>query len=74
MIRVMNVITTVTRTVVARIQATFTRESGASMVEYALLISMIALVAFIAVAAFGDALGTKNTGIAGSINGAIENR
>jgi Flp pilus assembly pilin Flp len=70
----MNLTTTISRSVVARIQATLARERGASMVEYALLISMIALVAFIAVAAFGDALGTKNTGIAGSINGAIDNR
>lgn len=74
MIRGMKLTTTLSRTVVARWQAMLARERGASMVEYAMLISMIALVAFIAVAAFGDALGTKNTGIAGSINNAIDTR
>jgi Flp pilus assembly pilin Flp len=64
-------LTTISRTVVARVQAAVAREHGASMVEYALLISMIALVAFIAVAAFGDALGDKNSGIAGSIQDAV---
>jgi Flp pilus assembly pilin Flp len=59
------------RFVVARVQTALAREDGASMVEYALLISMIALVAFIAVAAFGNALGDKNQGIAGSIQDAV---
>jgi Flp pilus assembly pilin Flp len=39
-------------------------DEGASIVEYALLISLIALVAFIAVATFGGALSTKYSDIA----------
>jgi len=35
-----------------------------------MLVSLLALVAFIAVATFGDALGNKNQGIAGSIQDA----
>jgi Flp pilus assembly pilin Flp len=42
-------------------------ERGASLVEYALLVSLIALVAFIAVAAFGGALSTEYSDIAGSM-------
>lgn len=42
-------------------------EDGASLVEYALLISLIALVAFIAVAAFGGALSSEYSEIADSI-------
>ena len=37
---------------------------GASLVEYALLITMIAAVAFIAVAAFGGALSSEYSSIA----------
>ena len=40
---------------------------GASLVEYALLISLIALVAFAAVAAFGGALATEYSGIADTL-------
>ena len=43
------------------------RDNGAAMVEYALLIGLIAVVAIVAVTSFGDALGDKNHGIAGSI-------
>jgi pilus assembly protein Flp/PilA len=42
-------------------------ERGASLVEYALLISLIALVAFIAVETFGTTLSEEYSGIAGSI-------
>ena len=37
------------------------------MVEYAMLIGLIAMVAVVAVTTFGDALADKNTGIANSI-------
>jgi Flp pilus assembly pilin Flp len=39
-------------------------QDGASLVEYALLITMIAAVAFIAVAAFGGALSSEYSSIA----------
>ena len=42
-------------------------QTGASLVEYALLVSLIALVAFAAVAAFGGALSTEYSGIADSM-------
>lgn len=42
-------------------------EDGASIVEYALLVSLIAVVALIAVTAFGGALSTKYSDIADSI-------
>ena len=42
-------------------------ESGASLVEYALLISMIALVALVAVATFGGTLSTEYSEIAASM-------
>lgn len=42
-------------------------ERGASLVEYALLISLIAAVAFIAVAAFGGALSGEYSDIADSM-------
>lgn len=42
-------------------------QTGASLVEYALLVSLIALVAFAAVAAFGGALSTEYSGIADSL-------
>ncbi|MCB1246988.1 MAG: Flp family type IVb pilin [Acidimicrobiia bacterium] len=74
----MNYLATPARMLVSRIQTAVTpatdRETGASMVEYALLIGLIAIVAVLAVTAFGDALGDKNTGIAGSIDDAIANR
>jgi Flp pilus assembly pilin Flp len=43
------------------------------MVEYALLVGLIAVVAVVAVTQFGDALGDKNQGIAGSIASATGN-
>ena len=42
-------------------------ESGASIVEYALLISMIALVALVAVATFGGALSSEYSEIAATM-------
>ena len=43
------------------------REWGASMVEYALLISLIALIAFAAVELMGENLSTSYDGIADSV-------
>lgn len=51
----------------SRVQSLTPDEKGAAMVEYALLVGLIAVVAIIAVTSFGDALGDKNHGIAGSI-------
>lgn len=59
------------RLATVHVQALVARERGASMVEYAILISMIALVALIAVATFGNALGDKYEGIADSIQDAV---
>lgn len=47
----------------------FSREDGASMVEYALLIALIAVVAVAAVALFGSALSDEFDQIASSIPG-----
>lgn len=58
----------------SRFQTLTSGEKGAAMVEYALLIGLIAVVAVIAVTSFGQALGDKNTGIAGSIQDATNNR
>ncbi|KAA3640779.1 MAG: Flp family type IVb pilin [Armatimonadetes bacterium] len=63
----MNSVTQIPRLLVARCQLFLAGERGASMVEYALLIGLIAMVALISVTLFGDALGDKNSGIAGSI-------
>ncbi|MCZ7532867.1 MAG: Flp family type IVb pilin [Acidimicrobiia bacterium] len=58
------------RLLVARFKAYFAGERGASLVEYALLVGLIAMVAIIAVTYFGGALGDKNSGIAASIQSA----
>lgn len=42
-------------------------QTGASLVEYALLVSLIAIVAVAAVAAFGGALATEYSGIADTL-------
>ena len=42
-------------------------DAGASLVEYALLISLIAAVAFVAVATFGGALSSEYSDIADSL-------
>jgi Flp pilus assembly pilin Flp len=43
------------------------REDGATLVEYALLITLIAMVAYIAVMTFGSVLSTKYSDIADSM-------
>ncbi len=68
--RTMNLIATSARKIVTRFQTFTYRENGAAMVEYALLIGLIAVVAVVAVTQFGVALGDKNQGIAGSISDA----
>ncbi len=65
---------TLSTAIVARFQSVMTTERGAGMVEYALLIGLIALVAIVSVTAFGGSLGSKNEGISGSIQDAIANR
>ncbi len=55
------------RSLVAYAQSRLHPEGGAAMIEYALLLGLIAFVAIIAVTAFGDALRDKNASIAGSI-------
>jgi pilus assembly protein Flp/PilA len=49
------------------IRGVFEREEGASMVEYALLIALIAMVAFAAVALVGQALDNRYDSIASSV-------
>jgi Flp pilus assembly pilin Flp len=51
----------------ARITTQFNDEQGASLVEYALLISLIALVAFAAVALLGVALADEYSQIANTM-------
>jgi Flp pilus assembly pilin Flp len=69
----MNLIATSARKIVSRFQTLTSGENGAAMVEYALLVGLIAVVAVVAVTQFGDALGDKNQGIAGSIASATGN-
>lgn len=45
-------------------------EEGASMVEYALLVVLIALAAFLAVQYFGDSLSTTYSNISAEVSGA----
>lgn len=45
----------------------FVRDDGASMVEYALLIALIAMIAFAAVTLVGDALSSRYDSIASSV-------
>lgn len=54
----------------ASVQSFVHTERGASLVEYALLIALIAMVAFIATAAVGSALGTRYDSIATSVTNA----
>ena len=46
---------------------TFVRDNGASMVEYAMLIALIAMVAFAAVTLVGDALSSRYDSISSSV-------
>ena len=50
------------------------RERGASMVEYALLLALIALAAIVAVTAFGGGLGTEFSGIGSTVNQNLDAR
>ena len=54
----------------ASVQAFVHAERGASLVEYALLIALIAMAAFIATAAVGTALETRYDSIATSVTNA----
>lgn len=54
----------------ASVQAFAHAERGASLVEYALLIALIAMAAFIATAAVGNALETRYDSIATSVTNA----
>lgn len=69
----MPTISYIPRRLVSFVQARFHAEGGAALLEYAMLVALIAMVAIISVTAFGDALGSKNDGIAGSINCAVKN-
>jgi pilus assembly protein Flp/PilA len=51
-----------------RIKNFFKDESGASAVEYGLLVSLIAVAIIIAVTAVGNNLSAMFTGVAGQIN------
>jgi len=53
-----------TSRIVVRIQQMLRHQEGASLVEYALLLSLIAMVAYIAVMVFGQNLSTKYSDIA----------
>ena len=70
----MKVIEHSARIATAHVQALFARERGTSMVEYALLIALIAMVAIVAVTTFGAALSGEYDEIAGSIQHAIDDR
>jgi pilus assembly protein Flp/PilA len=50
------------------IRDVFEREEGASMVEYALLVTLIAMVAIAAVVLVGQALDTRYDSIASSVS------
>lgn len=52
---------------VSFVQSRLPAERGAALLEYALLVGLIAVVAIVSVTAFGDTLGDKNQGIAGSV-------
>jgi len=57
----------VTTRIALRMQQLLRREDGATLVEYALLITLIAMVAYIAVMTFGSVLSTKYSDIADSM-------
>jgi Flp pilus assembly pilin Flp len=58
------------RRIATYIQSRVTGEAGASLVEYTLLITLIAIVALIAVQTFGDSLGDKFDDVGSSVAGA----
>lgn len=51
------------------LQSRLTRDDGASLVEYALLVALIAAVAIIAVTALGDNVSSELQDVADSIGG-----
>lgn len=55
------------RQIACRIRSIAAAERGASMVEYALLVGLIAIVAVVAVTFFGTQLSAEYDGIASSI-------
>ena len=55
-------------TVLTAMQDRFTRERGASMVEYALLLALIAMIALISVQTFGIGVSEKFSSIDSSVN------
>lgn len=63
----MNSLTHLPRLIVARTQSHFASERGASMVEYALLVALIAMVAVATVAIFGEKLGDTYNDIADKV-------
>ena len=69
----MDAISSLTVWVVSFVQSRMTDDRGAALLEYALLVGLIAVVAIASVTAFGDTLGDKNTGIAGSVADATNN-
>jgi pilus assembly protein Flp/PilA len=60
-------VNTFTHQLMARWHATTADDSGASMVEYALLVGLIAIVAIVAVTFFGTELAAEYDDIASSI-------
>lgn len=58
------------QSVARRIQGVFTSEEGASLVEYALLVALIAVVCIAAVTLLGGNISTKLNQIASAISGA----
>ena len=54
--------------VLTAVQDRFTRERGASMVEYAFLVALIAMIALISVETFGTGVSEKFSSINSSVN------
>jgi pilus assembly protein Flp/PilA len=61
--------TNVRKSLARRIRAVFTREEGASLVEYALLVALIAVVCITAVTLLGGNIRDKLNQIATAISG-----
>jgi Flp pilus assembly pilin Flp len=57
-----------TRTLSARVRRTLLRETGASLVEYALLVGLIAVVCFAAIALFGSEVSEKLSEVASDVD------
>ena len=54
--------------ILTAMQDRFTRQRGASMVEYAFLVALIAMIALISVEAFGSGVSSKFSSINSSVN------